>query len=77
MLFFKGKLYIPSSSHLKTVLLEEFHSSQIGGHSGISKTYGRLKENVYCEGMTNDVVAFVNSCQTCQQIKTTNHLPYG
>lgn len=76
LLFFKGKLFVPSNSSLKNVMLEEFHSSPLGGHSGISKTYGRLKENVYWEGMKNDVVDFVKACHTCQQIKNTTHLPY-
>lgn len=70
ILFYKGKLYIPSSSSIKNILLDEFHSSPVGGHSGIHKTYGRLKENVYWQGMKNDVTAFVNSCLTCQQMKT-------
>ncbi|XP_058773071.1 uncharacterized protein LOC131647174 [Vicia villosa] len=54
LLFYKGKLYIPASSGFKATLLEEFHSSLIGGHSGITKTLERLKENVYWEGMHND-----------------------
>jgi hypothetical protein len=42
MLFFKGKLFVPSASPLKGPLLEEFHSSPVGGHSGIHRTFGRL-----------------------------------
>lgn len=50
MLFFRDKLFVPSNSPLKKFLLEEFHSSPLGGHSGILKTWGRLRENVYWEG---------------------------
>lgn len=32
MLFFKGEVFMPSTSPLKLTLLEEFHSSTIGGH---------------------------------------------
>lgn len=59
------------------MILEEFHSSLLGGHGGIEKTYGRLKENVYWKGMKQDVVHFVNACVTCQQTKIPTHLPYG
>jgi hypothetical protein len=59
------------------VLLEEFHASTIAGHSGITKTYGRLKENVYWVGMKRDVVKFVNACLICQQTKNSTQLPYG
>jgi hypothetical protein len=77
LLFFKGKLFIPRTSSFKNVLLEEYHSSTLGGHSGIHKTYGRLSENVFWEGMKQDVVNFVKSCLTCQQTKIPTHLPYG
>lgn len=73
----KKKLFIPTSSPLKQVLLEEFHSSTLGGQSGIHKTLGRLKENVYWEGMKADVTAFVNSCNIRRQTKHPNHKPYG
>jgi len=47
LLFFKGKMFIPSASPFKQTLLEEFHSSLIGGHSGVNRTYGRLKESLF------------------------------
>ncbi|GAU35886.1 hypothetical protein TSUD_383780 [Trifolium subterraneum] len=48
-----------------------------GGHSGIHKTYGRLRENVYWEGMHRDVTEYVKACLICQQTKSPTHLPYG
>jgi hypothetical protein len=77
LLYFKGKLYIPSNSPIKQLLLEEYHSSPIGGHSGIQKTLGRLKENVYWDKMKEDVTHFVNACSICQQTKHPTHAPYG
>jgi len=77
LLYFSGKLYIPAQSHLKLVLLEEFHASPIGGHNSITKTLSRLKENVYWDGMKTDVVSFVKACIICQSTKHPNHLPFG
>jgi hypothetical protein len=77
LLFYQGKLYIPTQSRFKHMLLEEFHSSTIGGHSGIHKTLGRLRENVYWEGMHKDVNEFVKNCLVCQETKIPPHLPYG
>jgi hypothetical protein len=77
LLFYRGKLYIPASSPFKQLLLEEYHSSPIGGHSGIQKTLGRLKENVYWDKMKDDVANYVKACNICQQTKHPNHLPYG
>jgi hypothetical protein len=55
LLFFKGKLYLPSHSPFKKLLLEEFHSSTLGGHNGNHKTLGRLHDSVYWDGMLKDV----------------------
>lgn len=77
LLFVKGKLFIPSASPLKHTLLEEFHSSSIGGHSGVHRTYGRLQENVFLHDMCKDVATFVKACYVCQQMKPANHSPFG
>lgn len=76
ILYFKGKLYIPSNSPLKSLILEEYHSSPLGGHSGIHKIYGRLQENVYWDGMMEDVIDFIKNYHIHQHTKTPNHLPY-
>ncbi|GAU30089.1 hypothetical protein TSUD_392450 [Trifolium subterraneum] len=77
LLYFKGRLYIPASSSFKNILLEEIHATPVGGHSGIQRTYGRMKENFYWVGLKQDVVNYVNSCHTCQQTKDPTHAPYG
>lgn len=77
LVFFKGKLFIPNSASVKQLLLEEFHASPLGGHSGVHKTYGRLRENVFWHGMKKDVATFVKECTTCQQIKVPAAPPYG
>jgi hypothetical protein len=77
LLYFRDKLYIPADSPIKTLLLQEFHSSPIGGHSGIQKTLGRLKENVYWDNMQRDVTNLVKACSTCQQTKHPTYPSYG
>jgi hypothetical protein len=77
LIFFKGKLFVPSKSSFKQTLLEEFHSSPVGGHSGIHRTFGRLQENVFWHGMCREVADFVKACLICQQTKPATHSPYG
>ncbi|GAU15122.1 hypothetical protein TSUD_08600 [Trifolium subterraneum] len=77
LVFVKGKLFIPSTSSFKQILLEEFHSSPVGGHSGVHRTFGRLQENVLWNGIRKDVTEFVKSCVVCQQTKPATHSPYG
>lgn len=77
LLFFNGKLFIPSASPFKQIILEEFHSSPIGGHSGVNRTYERLKESVFWFGMKKDTYEFIKQCLTCQQVKPPHALPFG
>jgi hypothetical protein len=42
LLYWKDKLAIPPSSPLIQKLLQEFHSSSIGGHSGTTRTLARI-----------------------------------
>jgi hypothetical protein len=47
----KGKLVIGNSGQLRTQLLENFHQSALGRHSGERATYHRLKLVFYCPKM--------------------------
>ncbi|KAH6762232.1 hypothetical protein C2S52_019665 [Perilla frutescens var. hirtella] len=50
-IFFKGRVVVAPSSSWTTKLIEEFHSTTLGGHYGSYKTYRRLAANVYWSGM--------------------------
>jgi len=38
ILYYKRRMFIPEESKLRAELLQEFHSSAMGGHSGIQGT---------------------------------------
>lgn len=69
---FKGKVWVGSNSGLHTKLIEAFHASPIGGHSGIQATYQRVKKLFHWTGIKQDVQNFVQQCQVCQQAKHEN-----
>jgi hypothetical protein len=77
LIYFKGKLFLTTNSPMKQLLLEEFHATPIGGHGGIHRTYGRIKENVYWHGMQKDVTEFVKAYVICQQVKPLHTSPFG
>lgn len=58
-------------------LLQEFHSSVFGGHSGILRTFKRISQLFYWPGMKKDVDAYVRSCDTCQRSKSECRSPAG
>ncbi|KAL5550229.1 hypothetical protein UlMin_000405 [Ulmus minor] len=77
VLFYKGQLVIPQTSKLLSALIEEFHTTPIGGHSGETKTYRRLAAEFYWIGMRKDVTRFIQECTICQQNKYLATTPAG
>jgi hypothetical protein len=77
VLIYEGRLVIASNSALIPKLLQEFHSTPQGGHSGFYKTYRRIAANVYWVGMKNRIQEFVRSCDICQRQKYLTSSPGG
>ena len=68
---------IPRSSSFVPIILAEFHSSPIGGHSDETKTYQRIASKQYWVGMRTDITKFVVECDICQRNKGLNTTPAG
>lgn len=76
-LMYQNRLVVPKQgSHIQK-LLHEFHSSPIGGHSGFYRTYKRLMNVFYWDGMKRDIQNYVNACSVCQQNKYEALRPAG
>jgi len=52
-------------------LISESHSSAIGGHKGVTKTYNRLRPHFYWGTMKKDIQNFIQKCRQCQLKKLT------
>lgn len=75
ILFYRGRIVIPSASPLRQVLLAEFHNTALGGYAGIARTYHRVASNFFWKQMHKDVQSFVVACQVFQHMKDTTHSP--
>ena len=69
------RICVPVS--IRPDLLHEFHDSPISGHVGIDKTRAMLSREYYWRRMDKDIIAYINSCDTCQHSKPTNLAPAG
>jgi hypothetical protein len=69
LLRYKGRIWVGKNLALHMKLLTVFHSSVVGGHSGIIVTYRRLKQFFAWDGMKTVVHEFVQACIICQQAK--------
>lgn len=69
LIYRQQQLVVGQNVGLHTKLIAAFHSSAMGGHSGVFATYQRLKKLFYWPGQKTDVELFVKQCQICQQAK--------
>ncbi|KAD7479605.1 hypothetical protein E3N88_02741 [Mikania micrantha] len=72
-----GRVWIPHTCPLKSVLLEEAHKSKYSIHPGATKMYRDLRVNYWWPGMKRDIVKYVQKCLTCMQVKAEHQKPYG
>lgn len=77
LLYFKDRLFIPQDTGLIPSLLTEFHTSPMGGHSGVQATLSRLSASFYWSGMHMDVKQYVQACAICQYNKYSTQKSYG
>ena len=57
-------LCIPTSNiH---ILLDYYHSSLLGGHSGITKCFLTISQCFYCPNLVQNLWAYITGCQICQ-----------
>ena len=60
-------LCIPTSK--VHILLDTYHSSLIGGHSGITKCYQTISQRFYCSNLAENLRAYITGCHVCQMFK--------
>ncbi|XP_045803285.1 uncharacterized protein LOC123896906 [Trifolium pratense] len=77
VLLYHDRLVISPHSPSIPWLLEEFHCTPAGGHSGFLRTYRRLADSLYWVGMQRSIRNFVQSCDVCQRQKYNATSPGG
>jgi hypothetical protein len=69
LIYRNAQILVGANAALRTKVIAAFHSSAVGGHSGVQATYQRVKKLFYWTGMKTDVESFIKQCQVCQQAK--------
>ena len=72
----KGKLVVGVNEQLRREILNSFHDSPTGGHSGVYVTTKRISAVVYWKGLRKFVQEYVRNCSVCQRFKPENK-PYS
>jgi hypothetical protein len=63
-----NKIWVGNNSVIRTKLIDAFHSTTLGGHSGVQTTL-RIKKLFQWAGLKVDVANFVKQCTIYQQSK--------
>jgi hypothetical protein len=66
----KGKVWLGNHTEAHKAVLTALHDSGVGGHSGITATYNKIKALFAWPKMKQDITAYVNNCQVCQKAKS-------
>ena len=77
LVYFKGRIYIPSDQKLRNTILQIYHDAPTSGHQGIEKTIERIRRTYYWPGMTSTVKEYIASCDSCFRNKAHRHKEYG
>lgn len=65
----KGHIWLGNHTLAHKVVLLALHSSGLGGHSGITATYHKVKALFAWPNLKQYVMAFINACEVCAQAK--------
>ena len=69
LLFYKAQIVLSPTSSFISTLLQEYHSTSVGGHSGFIYTYKGLVGTFFWSSMKKAIIHFVKECEVCQRHK--------
>jgi hypothetical protein len=67
---YKGRIWLGNHKAAHQAILLALHSSGLGGHSGITATYQKVKSLFAWPHMKHDVREYISACGVCAQTKT-------
>jgi len=77
ILLWKNRVVVPANSDIIKLIMQEYHDSVVGGHSGVAKTTKRICSQFYWPGMQEIIKDYVLNCVVCQKAKTQTKVLVG
>ncbi|KAD2805401.1 hypothetical protein E3N88_38778 [Mikania micrantha] len=77
VLYLNGRIWIPKSEELCTLICDEAHKSRYSVHPGADKMYQDLRASYWWPGMKKDIALYVGKCLTCSKVKAEHQKPSG
>jgi hypothetical protein len=77
LLRYRGRMYIPESGDIRSIILKEAHRPLYCVHPGVKKMYADMKKLFFWVGVKRDTVHFIAKFLECQQVKVDHHHSTG
>ena len=74
-MLYKNRLYVPNTSKIKLLILNEVHKSPYSGHLRYQKMITMLRKEYFWPNMKNRVVEYIDRCIEFQQVKVEHQHP--
>ncbi|KAI3775993.1 hypothetical protein L1987_45753 [Smallanthus sonchifolius] len=75
--YFMDRIWVPSNSNLRRLIMDEAHKSRYSIHPGSDKMYKDLKELYWWPNMKGDIATYVSKCLTFSKVKAEHQKPSG
>ena len=60
-------MYVPNTSKVKLLILDEIHKTPYSGHPSYHKTITMLRKEYFCPDMKTKLAEYIARCFECQQ----------
>ena len=77
LLYYQGRIYVPTSSKLRRRIVSLCHDTKVAGHPRCFKTLELVSRNYWWPNMSRYIGQYVGHCDLCLQTKVQRHLPVG
>ena len=66
---YKNRIWLGNHTEAHRAVLLALHSSGLGGHSGITATYHKVRALFAWPNLKQSVIDYINTCEVCAQAK--------
>nr|GEW55483.1 putative reverse transcriptase domain-containing protein [Tanacetum cinerariifolium] len=76
-IYFFDRIWIPSVSGVRKLIMDETHTSRYSIHPGTYKMHYDLRDLYWRPGMKRDIAEYISRCLTCSKVKAEHQKPSG
>ncbi|GJS20747.1 putative nucleotidyltransferase, ribonuclease H [Tanacetum coccineum] len=76
-LYYLDRIWVPLKGEVRTLIMDEAHTSKYFVHPGADKMYYDLRDKYWWPGIRKDIAEYVSKCLTCLKVKAKHQRSSG